>query len=174
MSGTHNKLQHGNKFNYWKFSDLVVDLNYFSFFHPNPNPTYSPEHEFLSPDNQFYQRIWHVEYYSVHASRVWSQKFRMSEISLDTGSGWKGNDIQSKSKKIQISGQSWLQNPYPAHHWSAAQRCTESEIFDSDSAAASADTPTHFKVLDSDSCWNSKVNYLNFWQCLNDRNRFSH
>ena len=29
--------------------------------------------------------------------------------------------------------------------------------------------PTHFKVLDSDSCSNSKVNYLNFWQCLNER-----
>jgi len=33
----------------------------------------------------------------------------------------------------------------------------------------SAWTPTHFKVLYSDSCSNSKVNYLNFWQCLNDR-----
>jgi len=38
----------------------------------------------------------------------------------------------------------------------------------------SAPTPKHFKVLDSDSCLNSKVNYLNFWQCLNDRIWFSH
>jgi len=51
----------------------------------------------------------------------------------------------------------------------------ESEIFDSDSAPASAEyTPTHFKVLGSDSCSNFKVNYLNFWQCLNDHIRFSH
>ena len=45
----------------------------------------------------------------------------------------------------------------------ADQRCTESEIFDSDSAPASAEytpTPKHFKVLDPDSCLNSKVNYL--------------
>ena len=57
------------------------------------------------------------------------------------------------------------------------QRCTESEIFDSDSPPASAEytpTPTHFKVLDSDSFSNSEVNYLNFSQCLNDRIRFSH
>jgi len=44
-------------------------------------------------------------------------------------------------------------------------RCTESEIFDSNSAPASAEyTPTPlrniFKVLNSDSCLNSKVNYL--------------
>ena len=45
------------------------------------------------------------------------------------------------------------------------QRCTESEIFDSDSTPASAEyTPTlkDFKVLDSDFCLNSKMNYLNF------------
>jgi len=55
------------------------------------------------------------------------------------------------------------------------QRCMESEIFDSDSAPALAEyTPTHFEVLDSDFCSNSKVNYLSFWQCLNDRIRFSH
>jgi len=29
--------------------------------------------------------MWHVEYYSVHAYMVCSQKFRKSEISLDTG-----------------------------------------------------------------------------------------
>jgi len=54
--------------------DLVVDLNYFSFSYPNanpnPNPTHLPKHEFLSPNNQFYQRIWYVEYYSVHAYMV--------------------------------------------------------------------------------------------------------
>jgi len=48
---------------------LVVDLNYFSFSHPNPNPipTHLHKHEFLSPKNQFYQRIWYVQYYCVHA-----------------------------------------------------------------------------------------------------------
>ena len=43
------------------------------------------------------------------------------------------------------------------------QRLMESEIFDSDSAPASAEytpTPKHFKVLDSDSCLNFKANYL--------------
>jgi len=44
---------------------------------------------------------------------------------------------------------------------SMCQRCTESEIFDSDSAPPSAEyTPKHFKVLGSDSCLNSKVIYL--------------
>ena len=38
----------------------------------------------------------------------------------------------------------------------------------------SAPMPTHFEGLDSDSCLNSKVSYLNIWQCLNDRIRFSH
>jgi len=69
MSGTHSKLSHVNNFYHGKSSDLVRDLNYFSFSHPNPNPnpTYLPKHEFLSPNNEFYQRIWCVEYYSVHA-----------------------------------------------------------------------------------------------------------
>jgi len=43
------------------------------------------------------------------------------------------------------------------------QRCTEFKIFVSDSAPASAKytpTPKHFKVLDPDSCLNSKVIYL--------------
>jgi len=34
-------------------------------------------------------------------------------------------------------------------------------------------TPTTYKVLDFDFCLNSKVNAINFWQCLNDRIRFS-
>jgi len=35
-----------------KFSDLVVDINYFSFSQTNPNPnlTHLPKHEFLSPN----------------------------------------------------------------------------------------------------------------------------
>jgi len=33
--------------------------------------------------------------------------------------------------------------------------------------------PKQFQVLDSDSCLNSKVNAINFWQCLNDRIQFS-
>jgi len=45
--------------------DLIVELNYFSFSHPNP--THLPKHEFLRPNNQFYQRIGHEEYQSVHA-----------------------------------------------------------------------------------------------------------
>ena len=42
------------------------------------NPTHLPKHEFLSTKNQFYLRIWYVEYYSVHAYTVWSQKFRLT------------------------------------------------------------------------------------------------
>jgi len=68
----------------------VPDLNCFSFSQPNPKPnrTYLPKHDILSPNDQFYQDIWCVEHYSVHAYIVWSQKFRKSEISLDTGSGF--------------------------------------------------------------------------------------
>ena len=84
MSSTHNKLLHGNNFNHWKFSDLVIDLNYFSFSYPNPNPNpmHLPKHEFLTPNNQFYQRIWCVEYYFLHAYMVWSQKFRLTPVSV--------------------------------------------------------------------------------------------
>ena len=87
MSDTHKKLQYGNKYNHWKFWDLVRELHYFSFSHPNPNhnPTYLPKHEVLSPNNQFYQHIWYVEYYSVHALHGVK-----SEISLDTGVGMLG------------------------------------------------------------------------------------
>jgi len=86
MSGTQKKLWHGKNFNHWKFSDFVVDLNYCSFSHPNPNhnPTHLPKHELLNRYNQFYQRIWYVEYYTVHAHMMWSQKFHKSEISLGT------------------------------------------------------------------------------------------
>jgi len=69
MSGTHSKLQHGNNFNHRKFSDLLLDLNSFSFSHPNPktNPTYLRKQEFPSPNKQFYPGFWYVENYSVHA-----------------------------------------------------------------------------------------------------------
>jgi len=52
--------------------DLDVDLNHFpsSHLNPNANPTHLPKHEFLIPYNQFYQCIWNVEYYSVHAYMV--------------------------------------------------------------------------------------------------------
>ena len=36
MSDTYNKLQYGNNYNHWNISDLVLDLNYFSFSNPNP------------------------------------------------------------------------------------------------------------------------------------------
>ena len=35
MSATHNKLYYRNNFNHWKFLDLVLDPNYYSFSHPN-------------------------------------------------------------------------------------------------------------------------------------------
>jgi len=38
--------------------DLVLDLNYFS--NPNPNPTHLPEHQILSPNRQFSQRMSYV------------------------------------------------------------------------------------------------------------------
>jgi len=44
---------------------------YFSFSYPNP--THLLKHEFLSPNNKFYQRIWYVEYYSVHAYQSWPE-----------------------------------------------------------------------------------------------------
>jgi len=78
MSDTHNKRYYGNKFNHWKLLDFVLDLNYFSFSNPNPNPTNLPKHETLRPNHQFFQRIWKVECYSVHAHMAWSQKFRLT------------------------------------------------------------------------------------------------
>ena len=53
MSGSHNKVYYGNKFDHWKTLDLFFELNYFSFSHPysNPNPTHLPKHESLSPDH---------------------------------------------------------------------------------------------------------------------------
>jgi len=37
MSGTHNKPQQENNFNNRKLSHFAVELNYFSFSHPNPH-----------------------------------------------------------------------------------------------------------------------------------------
>jgi len=37
---------------------------------PHRNPTHLPKHEFLNRYNQFYQRIWYFEYYSVHVYMV--------------------------------------------------------------------------------------------------------
>jgi len=51
---------------------------FLSYRNRNPNPTHLPKHEFLSPNNQFYQHTWYVEYYSVYACVVWSQKFRFT------------------------------------------------------------------------------------------------
>jgi len=43
---------------------------FLSYRNRNPNPTHLPKHEFLSPNNQFYQHTWYVEYYSVYACVV--------------------------------------------------------------------------------------------------------
>ena len=48
-------------------------MNYYYYYHS------------LSPNQQFLQRIWNVEYWSVHSHMARSHKFRKSEISLDTG-----------------------------------------------------------------------------------------
>jgi len=37
--------------------DLVLDLNYFYFSKPNPNPKHLPKHQTLSPNHTFSQRI---------------------------------------------------------------------------------------------------------------------
>ena len=37
-----------------------------------------PEHETVSPNHQFSQRIWYVEYHSRHSHMAWSQKFRLT------------------------------------------------------------------------------------------------
>jgi len=42
MSDTHNKLQYGNNYNYWKLLDFVLNLNFISF--TDPNPTHLPKH----------------------------------------------------------------------------------------------------------------------------------
>jgi len=83
MSDARNKLQCRKNNNHRKILDLAVDLDYLSFSHPNP--THLPKHQTLCPNHQFSQRIWYVEYHFVHVHMEWGQKFRKSEISLDTG-----------------------------------------------------------------------------------------
>ena len=56
-----------------------------SFSNCNINPTHLPQHQILSPNHQFSQRIWYVECCSAHTHLAWIQKFRKWEISLDTG-----------------------------------------------------------------------------------------
>jgi len=68
--------------------------------------------QIASPNNQFYQRIWYVEYYSVDVYMVWNQKFRKSEISLDTGpekseKSWTWKILNSEIWKILKSEKSW-------------------------------------------------------------------
>ena len=64
--------------------DLVLDFNCFSFStpNPNPNPTHLPQHQTMSPNHQFSQRIWCVEYYSCMRTRREVRKFawRRSEM----------------------------------------------------------------------------------------------
>jgi len=67
---------------------LLTSIIFFSYPNPNPNPnpTHLPKHEFLSSDNQFYQRIWLFGMYIVAlCMRTWcevrnfaSQKFRLT------------------------------------------------------------------------------------------------
>ena len=59
--------------NFWTY---IFSLKFFSFSHPNP--THLPKHESLSPNHQFSQRFWYVEFYSVHAHLAWSQKLRLA------------------------------------------------------------------------------------------------
>jgi len=48
----------------------LTSIIFFSHPNPNPNLTLLLKHEFLSPQNQFFQRIWSAEYYPVHACMV--------------------------------------------------------------------------------------------------------
>jgi len=84
MPGTHSKLWYRNDFSHWRYLDLVLDLNNFLFLTLTKKTTHLLKHESLSPNHQFCQGIWYVEYYSVHDHMAWSQKFRKSEMSLDT------------------------------------------------------------------------------------------
>ena len=59
----------------WKTMDLVLDLTLFLFLTLTQTLT---QQNYLNPNNQFYQRVSHVEYYSVHAHMVWNQKLRKS------------------------------------------------------------------------------------------------
>jgi len=83
------------------------------------------------------------------------------------GSGLQNFHICTTTGRYTLRNFSWMAEVHGI--WNFLLRSCFSWIY-----SDSAPTPTHFKVLDSDSCSNSKVNYLNFWQCLNDRIRFSH
>jgi len=50
-------------------------------------------------------RLWNAEYHSVHAQMAWSQRFRKSEISLDTGM------VRSSGRVIWINGHANLSVP---------------------------------------------------------------
>jgi len=115
MSGTHNKLLHGNNFNHWKFSDSDVDLNYISFSHPNPNPypTHLPKHELPSPNNQF------IGVFLCRILLCTYVRGVKSEFSLDTGYESKEN-AESCRSRIQHSG-SWPLLRKFAWRWSNLQ-----------------------------------------------------
>jgi len=84
MSDSHNKLQCRNNYNHWNILDLVFDLNYFSFSNPNinPNPTHLTKPWALIIS---FLRVFYMSNITVHVHMAWSQKFRKSDISLDTG-----------------------------------------------------------------------------------------
>ena len=107
MSDTHNKLQYGNK--------------YFSFSNCNTNhtPTHLPKHQFLNPNHQFSQCILYVEFCSVHAHMAWSQKFRKSEISLDTSDS-ASSAVVKRSVLFLLT--SVLQNAFVCILWTSCLR----------------------------------------------------
>ena len=82
--------------------DLVLDLNYFYFSKPNPNPKHLPKHQTLSPNHKFSQRIWNVEYYSVHAHMAWSQKFCLTPVSRVVMVAFR--DVLSRAQSIKCNG----------------------------------------------------------------------
>jgi len=71
--------------------NCYLDLDNGSKKFGNHRLTQLPKHHTPSPNHQFSQLTWYVEYYSMHAHMAWNQKFRKSEISLDTGITLPGN-----------------------------------------------------------------------------------
>ena len=150
MSDTHNKLQWRNNYYHWQMLDLVLDLNYLSI--SNPNPTHLSKHQTLTPNDQFSQRIWNVEYYSVHAYMVWSHKFRKSEISLDTGPSSNKSTptplLFSKFVKTPAGVDSDI--PAPAHLcWTPNIEMVRSKIFQA-RTAHSPQHPAHIRLWTED------------------------
>jgi len=124
------------------------------------------------------QSVRHVYY--VESTLFWQKEKPTTGVRKSGQTPGIRTSAENVHKKQKRTSQGYLQARTLARRCTTTkgiyQRCTESETFDSDSAPASAEytpTPAHFNVFDSDSCSNSKVNYLNFWQCLNDRIRFS-